>query len=184
LIAGVKTLRLEVFFIPLERSWSVDVDKWPRMSHSDICSTSYVLKKGRKSNWQSTKSWESTQSRCVQVDCDTLLESSWGELQVCFRPHPNRRSELRVMSSQSPKSPNWDNFGTPPWESQDKKPFRCRCCGQTQIILYGGRWWLPPSSGRGESNESMLLVTCPNTKSVSECELTNLLVGFDAGPNN
>jgi hypothetical protein len=26
--------------------------KWPRMSHSNICSTSYVRKKGRESNWQ------------------------------------------------------------------------------------------------------------------------------------
>jgi hypothetical protein len=26
--------------------------KWPRMSHSDICSTSYGQKKGRESNWQ------------------------------------------------------------------------------------------------------------------------------------
>jgi hypothetical protein len=26
--------------------------KWPRMSHSDICSTSYGRKKGRESNWQ------------------------------------------------------------------------------------------------------------------------------------
>jgi hypothetical protein len=26
--------------------------KWPHMSHSDICSTSYVRKKGRESNWQ------------------------------------------------------------------------------------------------------------------------------------
>jgi hypothetical protein len=26
--------------------------KWPRMSHLDICSTSYGRKKGRKSNWQ------------------------------------------------------------------------------------------------------------------------------------
>jgi hypothetical protein len=26
--------------------------KWPRMSHLDVCSTSYVRKKGRESNWQ------------------------------------------------------------------------------------------------------------------------------------
>jgi hypothetical protein len=88
------------------------------------------------------------------------------------------------MSSQSPRSPNRDNFRTPPWESQDKKPFGCRCHGQTQRILYGGRWWFPPSPGRGESSESVLLVVCPNTKSDSECELTNLLVGFDVGLNN
>jgi hypothetical protein len=43
-----------------------------------------------------------------------------------------------------------------------------------QRILYGGRWWLPPNLGRGESSESVLLVACPDTKSVSEGELTNL----------
>jgi hypothetical protein len=131
-----------------------------------------------------TKSRESTRSWCVQVECNTLLESSQGELQVCFRPHPNRRSELGVMTSQSPGSPNWDNFGTLPWESRDKKPFGCRCHGQTQRILYEGRWWLPLSPNCGESNEYVLPVACPNTRSVSEYELTNLLVGFDVRPSN
>jgi hypothetical protein len=86
--------------------------KWPRMCHFDICSTSY----GRL---PTIKSQESTRPRCVQVECDTTLESSWGELQVCFRPRLNRRSERGVMSSQSPGSLNQDNFGTPPWESRD-----------------------------------------------------------------
>jgi hypothetical protein len=58
------------------------------------------------------------------------------------------------MVAQSPNSPNQDNFGTPPWESQDEKPFRCGCCGKAQSILHGGRWWLPPTPGRGESSES------------------------------
>jgi hypothetical protein len=53
-----------------------------------------------------TKSRESTLFWCVQVECDTPLESSWRELQLCFKPHPNRRSELGVMSSQNIKSPN------------------------------------------------------------------------------
>jgi hypothetical protein len=88
------------------------------------------------------------------------------------------------MSSQSPGNPNRDSFGTPPWESQDKKPFGCRCRKEMQIILYGGRWWPPLSPGRGESSESVLPVACPNTKSDSECDLTNLLVGFDAGSSN
>jgi len=88
------------------------------------------------------------------------------------------------MSSQSPGSPNRDSFGTPPWESRDKKSFGCRCRGQTQRILYGGRWLFPLSPDRGESSESVLPVACPNTKNDSKCELTNLLVGFDAGLNN
>jgi len=101
-----------------------------------------------------TKSQESTRPWYVQVECDTPLESSQGELQVCFRSHPNRRSEQRIMTLQSLENPNWDNFEIPPWESRDKKPFGCGCCEEVQIILYGGRWWLPPSPGRGESCES------------------------------
>jgi hypothetical protein len=101
-----------------------------------------------------TKSRESTRPRCVQMKCDTLLESSQGELQVFFRPHPNSRFEQRVMNSQSPESPNRDSFETPPWKSRDKKPFGCGCRGVMQRILYGGRWWLPLSPGRGEFCES------------------------------
>jgi hypothetical protein len=60
------------------------------------------------------------------------------------------------MIVQSPKSPNRDNFGTPPWKSRDKKPFGCGCRGEAHNILYGGRWWLPPSPGCGESSESRI----------------------------
>ncbi len=114
----------------------------------------------------------------MQVECNTPLESYRGELQVCFRPHLNRRSEQEVTNAQSPGSPNRDSFGTPLWESREKVPFGCSCSVVTQRILYGGRWWLPSSSGRGESSESVLPVACPNTKGVPECELINLLVGL------
>jgi hypothetical protein len=82
------------------------------------------------------------------------LESSQKELQDCFRPHPIRRSEQEVMDAQSPESPTRDNFGTPPWESREKVPFRCSLRRVTQRILYKGRWWLLLSPGRGESSES------------------------------
>jgi hypothetical protein len=55
------------------------------------------------------------------------------------------------MNAQSPRSPNRDS---PLWESREKVPFGCKCGGETQRILYGGRWWLPSSLGRGESSES------------------------------
>ncbi len=92
-------------------------------------------------------------------------------------------SNLGVMSSQSPRSPNRDSFETP-WESRDKKPFECRSCGQTHRILYRGRWWLPPSPGHGESSESVLPMACSNTKVDPECGLTNLRLGFDVGLNS
>jgi hypothetical protein len=35
-----------------------------------------------------------------------------------------------------------------------KKPFGCGPRGELQSIIYGGRWWLPPNLGCGESGES------------------------------
>jgi hypothetical protein len=90
----------------------------------------------------------------VQVRCNTPLERSRGELQLWFRPRPDPSLGREVTNAQSPESPNRDSFGTPLWESREKKPFGCECGGELQRILYGGRWWLPPSPGRGESNES------------------------------
>jgi hypothetical protein len=88
------------------------------------------------------------------------------------------------MDAQSPRSANGDNFGIPLWESREKMSFRCSLFGELQRILYGGRCWLPPNPGRGESSESKLHVVCPNNKGVPECELTNLWLVLDAGPCN
>jgi hypothetical protein len=82
------------------------------------------------------------------------LESSREELQYWFRTPPDRRLGREVMMAQSPGSPNRDNLGTPLWESRDKEPLRRGRGGATQRIIYGGRWWLPPSPSRGESSES------------------------------
>jgi len=73
------------------------------------------------------------------------------------------------MGSQSPGTPTRDNFGTPPWESWGKEPFGCSLCDETQKILYGGRWWLPPNPGRGESCVSKCLWLVPTPKGVPEC---------------
>jgi hypothetical protein len=132
--------------------------KWPCMSHLDICSTRYGWKKGRESNWQFDSRPLKVGNRPDPGVCRWSVthrwESSWGELQVGLRPHLDRRVEQGVMNSQSPGSLNRDSFETPPWESQEKVPFGCRCRGQTVNILYGGRWSLPSSPGRGESSES------------------------------
>ncbi len=98
-----------------------------------------------------TKSWESTRPWCVQAECDTLLESSRGELQVCFRPHLNQRSEQRVMTSQSSGNPNRDSFETLSWESWDKKPIwmwvlqkdtEYTIWGKVVTSLESGLWWV------------------------------------------
>jgi hypothetical protein len=113
-----------------------------------------------------TKSPESTWFPCVTVACNISLESSWQRIQLCLRPHCNRRFACEVMGPQSRRSPSCGNFGTPTWESRDKMPFRCGPRGNAQRILLGGRWWLPSSLGRGESCESELPMVHPSTKSV------------------
>jgi hypothetical protein len=126
-----------------------------------------------------TQSRESTRSWCVQVECDTPLKSSQGKLQVRFRPRPDRRFEREVMNAQSPESPNRDNFGTPLWESRDIEPFEHGRGGVMQRILYGGRWWLPPSPGRGESSESRVARGLFPTPRVFWMRTNQLVVGFE-----
>jgi len=88
------------------------------------------------------------------VKCDTPLERFREELQLWFRPRSDLSLGREVMSAQNPGSPNRDSFGTPLWESREKEPFGCKCGRELQRLLYGGRWWLPSSPGRGESSES------------------------------
>jgi len=74
------------------------------------------------------------------------LESPRRELQDRLKPRPNQRFEQEVMDAKSPGSPSRDSF--------EKVPFGCSPRRELQRILYGGRWWLPPSLGRGELSES------------------------------
>jgi len=127
-----------------------------------------------------SKSRESTSSQRLLKECNMALESSWGELQLWFRPHSNWRSESGDMNSQSPGTSTRDNFGTPPWESREKEPFECSLHWELQRILYGGRWWLPPSPGHGESSESKWPWLVATPKGVPECELTLLWLVLDA----
>jgi hypothetical protein len=103
-----------------------------------------------------TKSQELTRCPFVQVSCNMPLKSSWRGIQLHFKPHPDRRFAEEVIVAQSRRSSNLGDFGTPIWESWDKKPFGWRRRGMVQSIVYGGRWWLPPSPGHGESYKSKI----------------------------
>jgi hypothetical protein len=156
--------------------------KWVHMTHLDICNINYGKKKGRKSKlaiWlPTTKSRELTRLPCVQVTCKTPLESSRQELQLYVKPHPDQRSEHEVIALQSCRSSNPSSFKTPLRKSRDKNPFGCRPRGEVQIILYGGRWWLPSNSNCGESCESEVACGLSWHQRCSNIVLTNLwLVG-------
>ncbi len=70
-----------------------------------------------------------------------------------FVSNLNQRSAHKVIRLQSHRSLNFKNFEIPTWELWDKMTFGCWPCGQVQRILYGGKWWFPPSLGRGEFYE-------------------------------
>jgi hypothetical protein len=143
--------------------------KWHRIGHLDICRPSYGQKKGRESNWQ-------FDSRPLKVGNrplpDLRIESAirrWKDLNKGYKFGSDLVAiRLRNRALWAPKVPGlhprqfWDNFGTPTWESREKEPFGCSLGGVVQRILYGGRWWLPPSPGRGVSRK--VLVACPHTQ--------------------
>jgi hypothetical protein len=104
-IAGVKTPCIEAFFISLERSWSVDVQKWPRMSHLDICSTSYGRKKGRESNWQFDSRPPKVGNRPDSGACRWSVTHRWKVLEDSYSFSSDLvRSEFEVRSYEHPKS--------------------------------------------------------------------------------
>jgi hypothetical protein len=147
--------------------------KWPRIGHLDICNPSYGQKKGRESNLQ-------FDSRPLKVGNRSLLdlriESAtwrWKDLDKGYNFGSDLVGiELCSRELWALKVPGLqpgqfrDNFGTPTWESREKEPFGCSPCGALQRILYGGRWWFPPSPGRGESYVSKCPWLVPTPKSV------------------
>jgi hypothetical protein len=124
------------------------------------------------------KSWKSTQPRCVQVDCNAPLEISWGELQVCFKPHLNRRSQQRVMISQVPKAQTGTVLGLPVWSLDTKSHSDVGAAKRHRVYYMGEGDGFPWVRAVVNLVSLELLVACPSTKGAPECELTNLLVGL------
>ncbi len=171
----------------LERSWSIDIENGLALANLDICTPSYGQKKGRELNWQ-------FDSRPVKVKnrplSDVRIESAtwrWKDLDEGYNFGSNL-VPIRFCSRElwAPKVPGLqpgqfrDNFETLTWESREKEPFGCSLSKALQKILYGGRWWLPPSPGRGESCVSKCPWLVPTPKGVPECELTTLWFVLDA----
>ncbi len=91
--------------------------KWARMKPFEHLKHKLWPKEGlgvKLTIWlPTTKSQESTHFPYVQVTCNISLKRSWRGLQLCFRPHLNRRFSRKVMGPQSRGSLNLGNFGTP-----------------------------------------------------------------------
>jgi hypothetical protein len=154
--------------------------KWPCMSHLDIYSIGYGRKKGRESNWQFDSRPLKVRNRPDFRVCKWSVTHCW----KAFKESYKFASNLVPIGSQSkklwtPKVPRVQTrtvSGLHSGSPKEKVPFECKCSGEMQKILYGGKWWLPPSLVSQVSQG--LPMTCPSTKGAPECKLTNLLVGL------
>jgi hypothetical protein len=143
----------------LERSWSLDAKMVSHESFGHLQPKLWTKEgPGVKLpvSLLTTKSQESTFFWRLQKECNMALKSSPGELQLWFRPCSNRMLQSGDMSSQSPGTPTREVSGP------------------------GGRWWLPLSSGCGESSVSKCMWLVSTPKGVPECELTLLWLVLDA----
>ncbi len=105
------------------------------------------------------------------MECDTPLESCQRELQICFRPHPNRRSEQRIIIPQNVGSPNQDN-------AKIKSHLDLGAAKRRKEYYMGEGGGFPQVRAVVSLVSPELPVAHPNTKGAPENELTNLLVGW------
>jgi len=110
-----------------------------------------------------TKSQESTWFPCVQVACNILLERSRQGLQLCFRPHLDRKFARKVMRPQIHESPNFENFRTP----RTKCHLDVGFVERYRVYYKGEGGVFPQVRAVVSLASSSLPVVCPSTKSVS-----------------
>jgi hypothetical protein len=95
----------------------------------DIWNTSYGQKKGQESNWQ-FNSWPLKVWNWPDFHaCKWRATYRWKALNEGYNFALDLISikglHAKLWRPQNCESPNLGNFGTPTWESQDKKPFGC-----------------------------------------------------------
>jgi hypothetical protein len=182
-----KTPRIEVFLVSLKRSWSVDIENvlaliiWTYLAQ--------VMGK-RRAGSQIDNLTPDHKKSGIDLFPTFELRARYVVGKISTRAtslvQTSSQSDLAVGSYDLPKSrdSNRDSFGTilglQLGSPRKKKPFGCSLGEVAQRILYGGRWWLPPSPGRGVSRCPKCPWLVPTPKGVPECELTTWVVCFDA----
>ncbi len=156
--------------------------KWGRMSHLDICSTSFGKKKGRESKCQFDSQPLKVRNR---PDPDVLRESSthhWKALDksynfaldlVPIRGLSKKLWSCKVAGVQtvavsrlllgSPRTKSHSNVGA---------------VGRHKEYYMEEGGGFPQVQGMVSLVSLELLTACPSTEGVLECDLTNLLVGL------
>jgi len=173
--------RFEVFFIPLKISWSVDVENGLAWTIRTSATQVMVERKVRSQIASLTPDHKKLGINSTPV-CAGRVRHTVGKLlkRATSLLQTSSQLEIWARSYELPKSRK-----SKPGQFQDSslgvpglRAIWMRVSRNNAEDIIWRRWWLPPSPGRGESSESMLPMICPNTKSDSECELTNLWLGL------
>jgi hypothetical protein len=135
--------------------------------------------------FSTTKSRESPRFPCVQeVVCHMPLERSQWRLQLCFKPHLNKRCAHKVMGPQSYKSPIFSDALPTPWGTQMWIPNRKQRKSKSQGMLPGSQhfWRVKGRAGAsgwglGRINKLQLFTrTCTKPTQGGQCIVGALLV--------
>jgi hypothetical protein len=162
--------------VSLERSWSVDIENGPALVIWTFAAQVMGKRRVGESNWQfdsRTQKVRNPPLPNIRIESATWRWKYHDEgynfgldlvtIRLCSR-------ELRAPKVSGLQPGHFrDKFGTPFRESQEFVPFGCSLHCKLHSILYGGRWWLPPSPGRGESCVSKCPWFVPTPKGVPEC---------------
>jgi hypothetical protein len=113
--------------------------KWPRMSHLNICSTSYGQKKGRESNWQ-FDSWSlKVRNRPDLLSCRRRATYRWKDLDKGYNFASDCIAigglQKKLCALKVPGVLVGGISGLPRGSPGREKPFGCRPCGESQSIL-------------------------------------------------
>jgi hypothetical protein len=101
---GQNTSHWGVFYI-IGKILKCRCPKWPRMSHLDICTTSYGWKKGRESNWQFDSRPLKVGNRPDPSVCRWSATHRWKELEEATTLlQTSSQSEVGARSYELPKS--------------------------------------------------------------------------------
>jgi hypothetical protein len=116
-----------------------------------------------------TKSRESTSSRCPIRECDMALERSLRGLQLWFRPRCNPTPQSGVMAVQSFGSPTGTisglHFGSPGNLCHSD----ASSAERRKVYYRGVRWWLIPESRPWWVLCVQVPVASPNTQGCPKC---------------
>jgi hypothetical protein len=137
----------------------------------DIWNTSYGQKKGRKSNWQFDSRPLKVRNRPDFLACRWSATYHWKNLEE----NHNFASDLisiwglhaKLWAPKITRVPTLAISGLPLGNPGTKCHLDVGLMERHKVYYKGGRRWLPPSPGHGESCESELFVARPSTKSAS-----------------